>query len=125
MYPLQAPPYRRYVAIICDLVCRPALLPTPSLQFLCLLRPVPTFELKITAVQCLVDGTGGVVHLYDRNRSAVCERLVGRGHEVTAVSIRVEISRPDSEELSRVHASSRSRVVKSGYPFSDSRRMQK
>ena len=54
--------------------------------------------MKIAAVQCLVDGTGGFIHLYDRNLSAVCERLVGRGHEVTAVSIRVDNPRPDSEE---------------------------
>ena len=49
-----------------------------------------------------MDGTGGVVHLYDRNLSVVCERLVGRGHEVTAVSSRVENPPPDSEEPSRV-----------------------
>ena len=130
IYPLRqvrrsALPHRRYAAIVRALVRRPALLPTPSFQFLCSFLPFPNFELKIAAVQCLVDGTGGVIHLYGRNLSAVCERLVGRGHEVTAVSSRGENPRPDSEELSRVRASSRSRVVKSERPFSDSRRMRK
>ena len=34
--------------------------------------------------------------------SAVCERLIKRGHEVTAVSRRGENPKPDSTELSQV-----------------------
>ena len=34
--------------------------------------------------------------------SAVCERLVKRGHEVTAVSRRGQNPKPDSKELSQV-----------------------
>ena len=36
--------------------------------------------------------------------SAVCERLVKRGHDVTAVSRRGVNPKPDSKELSRVRA---------------------
>lgn len=60
------------------------------------LAPMEALSLAARPLRVAVFGGTGYVG------SAVCERLVRRGHDVTAVSRRGENPRPASEELSRV-----------------------
>ena len=61
-----------------------------------LLLPTTAFSLATRPLKVTVFGGTGYVG------SAVCERLIQRGHEVTAVSRRGVNPKPDSKELSQV-----------------------
>ena len=58
----------------------------------------PTTIVSLSARPLKVTVFGGTGYV----GSAVCERLIKRGHEVTAVSRRGENPKPDSKELSQV-----------------------
>lgn len=58
--------------------------------------PAPARALSARPLKVTVFGGTGYVG------SAVCERLIKRGHDVTAVSRRGVNPKPDSDELSKV-----------------------
>jgi len=79
-------------------VCQPiSIMKLISLIIIAVIVPMDVFSLAARPLRVTVLGGTGYVG------SAVCERLIKRGHTVTAVSRRGENPEPESKELSQVN----------------------